>query len=139
MKRILVISALLALSAGQASADHMVYTFHDMIRPHGHRRPDAVGEAAAQQCDATFGIQYLSASADYRQCMRSLGYRYVSKHRVRTPGAPSQDDEDTYSPPVDYGTPSSTPDPPAIDNTPPPQVDPGPAPDIHPFCPNPIC
>jgi hypothetical protein len=140
MKRILVVSALLVMSAGQASADHMLYNFYDTIRPNGHRRPDAVGEAASHQCDARFGVQYLSASAGYRKCMRSFGYRYVSKQLVRTPGASrsSSGDEDTYIPPVDNSPPSETILP---DTTPVQPIIPDlPAPvDIHPFCPNTIC
>jgi hypothetical protein len=138
MKRTLVIVSLLCISVTHAQADHVVYTYHDTIRPHGHKRPDAVGEANIRLCDERPGI-HQGATPAYKKCMRELGYRYVSRHLVRTP-EPLQEspDDDSSPPPADIDIPSSPP-PPSIDMTPPPQVDPGPSPDIHPFCADTIC
>jgi hypothetical protein len=136
MKRTFVILSLLCISVPHAQADHMVYTYHDTIRPHGHKRPDAVGEANIRLCDERAGVQYGSVSPAYKRCMRELGYRYVSRRLVRTPEPLQDAPDDDSSPPADIDIPSP---PPPIDMTPPPQMEPGPAPDIHPFCTDTIC
>jgi hypothetical protein len=134
MKRTLAVLSLLCISAPYAQADHMEYAYHDTIRPHGHKRPDAVGEANIRLCDERTGV-YHGATAAYKRCMRELGYRYVSRRLVRTP-APLQEspDDDSPSQSADFGIPP--PSSPPIDMTPPPQIDPAPPPDIHPFNPN---
>jgi len=134
MKRTLIMLVLLGGSVTHAQADHMLYTYRDTIRPHGHKRPDAVGEASIQLCNERLGVQYLEASAAYKRCMREQGYRYVSKRLVRTP-EPLQPDDDSSPVSVDVDTPSPTPLP---DTTPVPPIvlDPVPSPDIHPFNPN---
>jgi hypothetical protein len=138
MKRISMTLLLIGLSVTHARADHIEYTYHDTIRPHGHKRPDAVGEANIRLCDERTGI-HEGATPAYKKCMRELGYRYVSRRLVRTP-EPLQEspDEDSYPPPVDVDTPSPTPLP---DTTPVPPIvlDPVPSPDIHPFCADTIC
>jgi len=135
MKRISMILLLIGMSVTHAHADHIEYTYHDTIRPHGHKRPDAVGEANIRLCDERTGI-HEGATPAYKKCMRELGYRYVSRRLVRTP-EPLQEapDEESYPPPVEIEN-SPSPSPPQIDMTPPPQVEPGPSPDIHPFNPN---
>jgi hypothetical protein len=116
----------------------MEYTYHDTIRPHGHKRSDAVGEANARLCDERTGV-YHRPTAAYKRCMRELGWRYVSRRLVKTHEPVQQSPDDDSSPvSVDVDIPSSPP-PPPIDMTPPPQVDPGPSPDIHPFCADTIC
>ena len=135
MKRTLIILALLGGSAPYAQADHIVYTYHDTIRPHGHKRPDAVGEANIRLCDERTGI-HEGATPAYKKCMRELGYRYVSRRLVRTP-EPLQEspDDDSPTPPPDIDMPSP---PPLVDVTPAPPIvlEQVPSPDIHPFNPN---
>jgi hypothetical protein len=103
MKRISMISLLIGISVTHAQADQFVYTYYDTIRPHGHKRPDAVGEANIRLCDERAGI-HQDATPAYKKCMRELGYRYVSRRLVRTPELLQDSPDDSSSdssPPTD--------------------------------------
>ena len=89
MKRAIIAATMLLGSVLAAHADHMVFTWHDTIRPHGHKRSDAIGEANVNTCNAQFGAPVDSISPAYADCMRALGYRFVSARLKRAPdGAP---------------------------------------------------
>lgn len=89
MKRIIIAATMLLGSVFAAHADHMVFRWHDTIRPHGHKRSDAIGEANVNHCNAQFGAPVDSISPAYEDCMRALGYRFVSARLKRGPdGAP---------------------------------------------------
>jgi hypothetical protein len=78
MKRSLIVFALLLGATANAHADQMVFHFYDTIRPHGHKRDDAIGQANIDSCIAKVGVQYEHASAAYKECMRGLGYIWMS-------------------------------------------------------------
>jgi hypothetical protein len=102
MKRIAMISLLIGISVTHAQADYFRYSYYDTIRPHGHKRPDAVGEANIRLCDERAGVQNGSVSPAYKRCMRELGYRYVSRRLIRAPEQDSPDDSSSdSSPPTD--------------------------------------
>ena len=68
-----------------AQADQSIFHWYDTIRPHGHKRSDAIGEANVNTCKARVGIQYKTVSPAFKECMRGLGYRYVYTTAKRTP------------------------------------------------------
>lgn len=106
MKRIFFVAAVLFSTA--AHADQMVYKYYDTIRPHGHKRSDAIGEANINFCNERAGIQYGAVSSAYKKCMRVLGYRYLSSHLERTPEPlPEAESDYTPTPALETHTPDS--------------------------------
>lgn len=86
MKRLIITGALLLGTVLSAHADQLIVRWYDTIRPHGHKRADAIGEAAVDLCNGTVGVQYTSVSAAFKACMRRQGYRFVSARMSRTRG-----------------------------------------------------
>jgi hypothetical protein len=78
MKRIVIATALIFSTMMSAHADQMVYRWYDTIRPHGHKRPDAVGWASVATCNAEFGDADEGLPPGYKECMRRQGYRLLS-------------------------------------------------------------
>jgi len=88
MKRIVIVAALLVSAVVQAHADRLTVRWYDTIRPHGHKRPDAVGMAAVSACNQRVGEPdqgYIPEA--FKDCMRGFGYRFLSDtlHRTRQP------------------------------------------------------
>jgi hypothetical protein len=88
MKRIVIVAALLVSAAVQAHADQLTVRWYDTIRPHGHKRPDAVGMAAVSACNQRVGEPdqgYIPEA--FKDCMRGFGYRFMSDtlNRSRQP------------------------------------------------------
>ena len=54
MKHVFIVAVLLFITA--AHADQMIYKYHDTIRPHGHKRSDAIGEANINFCYESVGV-----------------------------------------------------------------------------------
>src|ERR1700686_5407248 len=85
MKRIaIIVAAVLLGNVVSAQADQSTFHWYDTIRPHGHKRSDAIGEANVNTCNARAGIQYETVSPAFKECMRGLGYRYMSTTVKRT-------------------------------------------------------
>ncbi|WP_166298883.1 hypothetical protein [Bradyrhizobium sp. 2S1] len=79
MKRIVIVAALLMSAAVQAHADQLTVRWYDTIRPHGHKRPNAVGMAAVSACNQRLGEPdqgYIPEA--FKDCMRGFGYRFMS-------------------------------------------------------------
>jgi hypothetical protein len=55
MKRFLVVAIVLIGLIVQAQADALSVSWYDTIRPHGHKRPNAVGLAAVHSCSKRLG------------------------------------------------------------------------------------
>jgi hypothetical protein len=86
MKRIaIIVAAVLLGNVVSAQADQSIFHWYDTIRPHGHKRSDAIGEANVNTCNARVGIQYETVSPAFKECMRGLGYRYLYTTVKRTP------------------------------------------------------
>jgi hypothetical protein len=86
MKRVAIAIALLLATALSAHADHPDDTYHDMIRPNGHARSDAVFYAAVTACkritrDSIHGAD----SPAMKDCMLKRGYQWQSTKWVEDP------------------------------------------------------
>jgi hypothetical protein len=90
MKRFLITAAVLSSILAGADADQLHSYWRDAIRPHGHKRSDAVFNANVSTCNDRAGVQSDSVSLAYRECMQSFGYRFVSARIEHTP-APKRD------------------------------------------------
>jgi hypothetical protein len=78
----IVLAASIALAAiGAAHGDTSTYVWQ-----RGGAWSDAELQAAAQTCDARYGVVMNGAitSANYKRCMLAQGWRYQSTARVRT-------------------------------------------------------
>lgn len=94
MKRPVIAGAMVLATVLSAHADQMVFKWYDTIRPNGHRRPDAIGQANVATCEAQFGEQTTGLSPGFKACMERLGYRLVSMKRRRLPD--NRDSSVTY-------------------------------------------
>jgi len=90
MKRFLIASAVLLSTLASASADQVRFHWHDTIRPHGHKRSQAIFDTAVNSCNERAGVQDESVSPAFKACMRGYGYRYMYSRLERTP-APKRD------------------------------------------------
>src|ERR1700753_1259648 len=80
MKRALLIAALLLAGVASAHADHFETTYHDLIRPHGKPRSDAIFNADINACNGQIGQDpTLADTPAFRQCMLKHGYRFQSQ------------------------------------------------------------
>jgi hypothetical protein len=93
MIRTLVVTALVICSVSQAYAStHPVITYRDMIRPNGHKRSDAVGNAALNLCYRKTGLsRYEADTQPIKDCMMTQGYQWVSTKQVQDPLSKSDD------------------------------------------------
>jgi len=67
MKRIaIIVAAVLLGNVVSAQADQSIFHWYDTIRPHGHKRSDAIGEANVNTCNARVGIQYETVSPAFK-------------------------------------------------------------------------
>jgi hypothetical protein len=66
MKRVLMAGAMVLASVLNAHAGQMVYKWYDTIRPHGHKRPDAVSNTNLAKCNAQFGEQRDGLSPEFK-------------------------------------------------------------------------
>lgn len=98
MTRSLVVAALLLCSLSQAyAASHAEMVYCDTIRPHGHKRSDAVGNASLDFCYRKTGAsRYEADTPAFKDCMSTRGYRWVSSKQVRDP--PSKRDDTFIDP-----------------------------------------
>jgi hypothetical protein len=81
MKRLLIAGTLILGTVLSAHADQQwVVRWYDTIRPHGHKRADAIGEAAVQHCNETVGEFSASTARAFKACMARQGYRFMSAH-----------------------------------------------------------
>jgi hypothetical protein len=76
MKRIIITAAVLlgtvAAQAGQTDS------YHDLIRPHGKMRSDAVHEADLNLCYQQTGqSRFRPDGAAFKKCMAGRGYRFT--------------------------------------------------------------
>jgi hypothetical protein len=94
VKRVLIAGAVVLASVLNAHAGQMVYKWYDTIRPHGHKRPDAVNNANLAKCNAQFGEQRDGLSSEFKACMEGQGYRLVS---ARMHGIPAMNGTVTYN------------------------------------------
>lgn len=78
MKRIFIAGTIILCAVLNAHAGQMVYKWYDTIRPNGHKRPDAIGNANLAKCNAQYGEQTDGLSPEFKACMESMGYRLIS-------------------------------------------------------------
>ena len=104
MKRALIAGAILLATALNAHAGQMVYKWYDTIRPHGHKRPDAVSYANLARCNAQFGEQTDGISPEFKACMEAQGYRLVSSQLRGVPNATVTYNRDSPDPTVGWHT-----------------------------------
>jgi hypothetical protein len=85
MKRIALVSILLLASVAGAHADYFETTYHDMIRPHGQPRSDAIFQANLDTCYSQTGADRTMADTPaFQKCMSSRGYRFQTVRNVQT-------------------------------------------------------
>jgi hypothetical protein len=83
-------SAMLLTSVVGAQANHYNVIYHDLIRPNGHPRAAAIGNANLEACFSQTGDSRVrSDSPGMKRCMAAHGYRWVSTRLVRDPVAPA--------------------------------------------------
>jgi hypothetical protein len=96
MKRRILIAGLLLCSLSPAFATtHFVGSYRDTIRPHGHKRSDAVGNANLDFCYRKTGqSRYEADTQAFKDCMKTRGDAWTSTKEVQDP--PSRRHEDTF-------------------------------------------
>ncbi|WP_338692060.1 hypothetical protein V5279_38100 [Bradyrhizobium sp. 26S5] len=105
MKRIVIVAALLMSAAVQAHADQLTVRWYDTIRPHGHKRPNAVGMAAVSACNQRLGEPdqgYIPEA--FKDCMRGFGYRFMSDTLKRSERPATVYNRDSRDPSVGWHT-----------------------------------
>ena len=78
MRHLTLVAAILLGTLAHAHADTLAVRWYDTIRPHGHKRPDAIGMAAVNDCNQRVGEADDYVSDAFKACMSSHGYRYMS-------------------------------------------------------------
>jgi len=123
MKRLVIATVVLLGSALSAYAHHPDDTYHDMIRPNGHARSDAVFYSAVTACKRiSHNSIYAADSSAMKRCMLTRGYQWQSTNWVAdrpTRSSPSSTVDWT-----DFLQWQDSPPPPVSDN---------------PACPNSLC
>jgi hypothetical protein len=96
MRRAIIISGLLLCSLSHAYATtHYEMNYRDTIRPHGHKRSDAVYNSALDFCYSQTGLSRDDADTQaFKDCMKGRGFRWLSTRVVRDP--PSRQKDDTF-------------------------------------------
>lgn len=86
MKKAIVTAALVLMSVSPALASRYDITFHDTLRPNGHRRSLAVANSTANSCYAQTGTSGEEAPTPaFKDCMKTQGFSWVSTKFVRDP------------------------------------------------------
>lgn len=104
MKRIMIATALIFSTVVSAHADQMIYHWYDTIRPHGHKRPDAVGLASVAKCNAEYGNADDGLPPGFKECMQRQGYRLISAVDHRSPRTTAIYDRNSRDPNVGWHT-----------------------------------
>jgi len=139
----IVVAAALLLGTSLAAQAYPVTMYHDLIRPNGHPRSEAIYQSNLDACYRQTGqSRYAADGPAFKNCMASHGYRFAWQRYAPNPrrygGSPGVDD---WTPP-----PESPPTGPTVNepgtsdylnaNPPPPEVyEPSPSPD----CPGSLC
>jgi hypothetical protein len=85
MKRAIIIGMLLLTGVGAAHADYYETTYHDVIRPHGKPRSDAIYQANLDACySKTREDRTQPDTPAFRQCMLVHGYSFLAMREVKT-------------------------------------------------------
>jgi hypothetical protein len=94
MKRAIVIAGLVLCSVAQAYATtHYEMNYRDTIRPHGHKRSEAVYNSALDSCYRQTGLARDAADTQaFKDCMKGLGFRWLSTKLVQDPPSRQKDD-----------------------------------------------
>jgi hypothetical protein len=88
MKRAIIIFIALLGASVPARADHWETTYHDLIRPRGRPRSDAIYQGALNYCYEQTGADRNGRDTpEFKMCMRGRGYRWQSAQLVRAPGS----------------------------------------------------
>jgi hypothetical protein len=89
-------AGLLLCSLSQAYATtHYEMHYRDIIRPHGHKRSDAVHNSALSFCYGQTGLSREAADTQaFKDCMMGRGFRWLSTKLVQD--APSRQKDDTF-------------------------------------------
>ena len=83
MKRAIVATALLLGGVLCAQAGAATEAYRDLVRPHGHKRSDAVYQADVEACYRQTGaIRTFPDTAAFKQCMLRRGYRWIATRRA---------------------------------------------------------
>ena len=91
MKRTIVVAAALLLGTALSAEAQPVASYHDLIRPNGHPRSDAIHQADLDFCYQQTGqSRYSLDGPAFKKCMLSRGYRFEWQRRGRSDrGSPS--------------------------------------------------
>ena len=88
MKHAAIVLMMLMTGISGARADYYDVTDHDLVRPHGRPRPDAVHQAAVASCSKlTAATAFGPDTGKFKHCMLRRGYRTQDEHLVRTTAA----------------------------------------------------
>ena len=95
MKRIILTAVLLFGATLGAHADTAIQTYHDVLRPNGHKRSEAIFQADLATCSRqTGGKRVYHDTPAFKQCMRGRGYTWMSLRIERTPAPARQTTRD---------------------------------------------
>jgi hypothetical protein len=105
MKRTIIACALLLVGTSAALAYHSNDTYHDLVRPNGHPRSDAIFQADLDFCyEQTGASRYRQDTPAFKRCMLARKWRWESVRIVRSRPTGG-------SPDVDFPSPSADPPP----------------------------
>jgi hypothetical protein len=77
MKRTIVVAVALLLGTALGAEAQPVASYHDLIRPNGHPRSDAIHQADLDFCYQQTGqSRYSLDGPAFKKCMLSRGYRF---------------------------------------------------------------
>ena len=80
--------AMLLLGTAASAQSRSLDRYYDLIRPHGHPRPEAVFRSALNACYAQTGAsRHRVGTVAFKRCMRGHNYRWLSVGSVRSRGA----------------------------------------------------
>jgi hypothetical protein len=87
MKKIIIAAALVFGTLSPALAtSHYAIAFYDTLRPNGHKRSQAVGNAIAYSCYSQTGTSPEAAPTQaFKDCMQAQGFRWMSTRLVQNP------------------------------------------------------
>jgi hypothetical protein len=91
VKRTVIAAVLLLGTMLGAQADTAIQTYHDVLRPDGHKRSEPAFQADLDSCSRqTGGKRVYRDTPAFKQCMLGRGYRWESLRIEREPAPPQR-------------------------------------------------